>query len=305
METEETEETTIYANVSAVGALNNNASRYAGGIVGHATGDALTISNSFAALVIKSDTGSGIAGGLVGKADGALTVTDSYADCYIQGGIIGGLAGECGDNSKFQNCYSAGFPLLPNPNTATAAGITTSGTNVTVNDCYSAFSFGYGSNNTILPSYRYAFTGDGGEVDGNSYYSYGDVNEQSNSDPDEHYRMLNKYYGESVEINENTTFYNLTGDMIEDDMIEDNDDDYDKFPLVVKKADSSAWTLPHYGDWMQAGDAVGSTVYGGNDENPPDENPSEENPSDTPSGGTGESGETGQGENTSDPSSNG
>ena len=91
----------------------------AGGLAG-ASDAPLSIRDSFAATVVKARNNAGaptgIAGGLVGSA-AALSVSNSYADCYLMGETVGGLAGRCGADSTFENCYSAGF-LLGNAETA-------------------------------------------------------------------------------------------------------------------------------------------------------------------------------------------
>ena len=90
-----------YENEWLVGGSN------AGGMVGESKSN-LEIKNSFAATIVNGIDGN--AGGLVGKAT-KLDVSMSYADCYVRGKNMGGLAGECSNDSKFKNCYAAGFVL--------------------------------------------------------------------------------------------------------------------------------------------------------------------------------------------------
>ena len=101
-----------------------NGTAYAGGLVGSTTGS-ITIVDSFAATVVR---GSMYAGGLVGFA-GTLSVSNSYADAYLDGATVGGLAGTCSSGS-FTNCYSAGFVLNARSG-MTAAGFVPSSAKVT------------------------------------------------------------------------------------------------------------------------------------------------------------------------------
>lgn len=74
-------------------------------------------------------------GGLVGRVDGELSVTHSYADCYLtlekgSKGIAGGLVGVGIDTVtlKVEDAYAAGF--LTADQTAGIAGMRASLTNV-------------------------------------------------------------------------------------------------------------------------------------------------------------------------------
>ena len=104
-----------------------------GGLVGRIeAGGSAEIQNSFAAT-----TAAGVmsVGGLVGRVDGELSVTHSYADCYLtlekgSQGIAGGLVGVGIDTVtlKVEDAYAAGF--LTADQTAGIAGMRASLTNV-------------------------------------------------------------------------------------------------------------------------------------------------------------------------------
>lgn len=104
-----------------------------GGLVGRIeAGGSAEIQNSFAAT-----TAAGVmsVGGLVGRVDGELFVTHSYADCYLtlekgSQGIAGGLVGVGIDTVtlKVEDAYAAGF--LTADQTAGIAGMRASLTNV-------------------------------------------------------------------------------------------------------------------------------------------------------------------------------
>lgn len=79
----------------------------AGGLIGKASG-AVTINNSFAATVINAVS---YAGGLVGYAGSSLAAGHSYADCYLSAPTgVGGIAGAAGSIS-LDTCYTAGYLL--------------------------------------------------------------------------------------------------------------------------------------------------------------------------------------------------
>lgn len=99
---------------------------HAGGLVGiyenslsgsEQANNKLIIENSFAATTINSTTA---AGGLVGHAAGAVSVSQSYADCYLTAPTTGGLVGTTGDNGglTLSDSYAAGYQTA----TAAAAG---------------------------------------------------------------------------------------------------------------------------------------------------------------------------------------
>ncbi len=76
----------------------------AGGLVGEFSSG--RIENCFAATTVSGDT---CAGGLIGRCTGWVTVTNSYADCYLAGNAPAGLVGDAGGSVTLTNCYAAGF----------------------------------------------------------------------------------------------------------------------------------------------------------------------------------------------------
>lgn len=108
---------------------------HAGGLVGvyenSSTGNVqangtLIIENSFAATTINSTTA---AGGLVGHAAGAVSVSQSYADCYLTAPVTGGLVGTTGDNGglTLSDSYAAGYQTATAATAGFVAGHLTSG----------------------------------------------------------------------------------------------------------------------------------------------------------------------------------
>ena len=72
----------------------------------------ITIRTSSASTVVdaaKDGSSKTYAGGLVGYADGTVTIDKSYADCYITADVVGGLCGRVGSSSAIAGSYSAGF----------------------------------------------------------------------------------------------------------------------------------------------------------------------------------------------------
>lgn len=102
----------------------------AGGLAGQMDGG--TVKNCLAATLVN---GENLTGGLVGEAKGAVDITGSYADCYLSGKTVGGLAGRAG-TLKLENCYAAGFIEIEDKAGVSAAGLCTSGT-VTGKSVYS------------------------------------------------------------------------------------------------------------------------------------------------------------------------
>ena len=110
---------------------------HAGGLVGvyensstgstQATG-ALIIENSFAATTINSTTA---AGGLVGHAVGAVSVSQSYADCYLTAPVTGGLVGMTTGSGglTLRDSYAAGYQTAKNSAAGFVAGYLTKATN--------------------------------------------------------------------------------------------------------------------------------------------------------------------------------
>ena len=107
---------------------------HAGGLVGvyensstgnvQATGT-LIIENSFAATTINSTTA---AGGLVGHAAGAVSVSQSYADCYLTAPVTGGLVGMTTGSGglTLSDSYAAGYQTATDSAAGFVAGHLTS-----------------------------------------------------------------------------------------------------------------------------------------------------------------------------------
>lgn len=110
---------------------------HAGGLVGvyensstgntQATGT-LIIENSFAATTI---TGNIAAGGLVGHAAGAVSVSQSYADCYLTAPVTGVLVGTTTDSDglNLSDSYAAGYQTATDSAAGFVAGYLAKATN--------------------------------------------------------------------------------------------------------------------------------------------------------------------------------
>lgn len=88
----------------------------------------LIIENSFAATTI---TGKIAAGGLVGHAAGAVSVSQSYADCYLTAPVTGGLAGTTTGSGglTLSDSYAAGYQTATDSAAGFVAGYLTKATN--------------------------------------------------------------------------------------------------------------------------------------------------------------------------------
>lgn len=105
-----------------------------GGLVGIAD-HSLTIQNSFVSTIIKGSTA---AAGLVGHAQGAVSVSRSYADSYLTAPVTGGLVGTTGSISglSLRDSYAAGYQVA----TDAAAGFV-AGRLANAHSAYSACAF--------------------------------------------------------------------------------------------------------------------------------------------------------------------
>lgn len=110
---------------------------HAGGLVGvyenSSAGNAqangtLIIENSFAATTINSTTA---AGGLVGHAAGAVSVSQSYADCYLTAPVTGGLVGMTTGSGglNLSDSYAAGYQTATDSAAGFVAGYLAKATN--------------------------------------------------------------------------------------------------------------------------------------------------------------------------------
>lgn len=109
---------------------------HAGGLVGvyenSSTGSTqangtLIIENSFAATTINSTTA---AGGLVGHAAGTVSVSQSYADCYLTAPVTGGLVGTTTGSGglTLSDSYAAGYQTATDGAAGFVAGYLTKAT---------------------------------------------------------------------------------------------------------------------------------------------------------------------------------
>lgn len=126
----------------------------AGGLLGVDNGG-VTLENCLAATTLRGNT----AGGLIGSVSGAkTTVHHSYADSYLAGSQVGGLAGRVasGATLELENCYAAGF-IAAEGEGASAAGLAVNqqGSSIAVSGAYSAILYGGEGVNaplfTVLP----------------------------------------------------------------------------------------------------------------------------------------------------------
>lgn len=88
----------------------------------------LIIENSFAATTISATTA---AGGLVGHAAGAVSVSQSYADCYLTAPVTGGLVGMTTGSGRLtlSDSYAAGYQTATDSAAGFVAGYLTKATN--------------------------------------------------------------------------------------------------------------------------------------------------------------------------------
>ena len=110
---------------------------HAGGLVGiyenspsgsEQANNKLIIENSFAATTISATTA---AAGLVGHAAGAVSVSQSYADCYLTAPVTGGLVGMTTGSGglTLSDSYAAGYQTATDSAAGFAAGYLTKATN--------------------------------------------------------------------------------------------------------------------------------------------------------------------------------
>lgn len=151
--------------------------RIVGGLIGE-VGSGVTATECYSAQVLR---GTVFAGGLFGSVDGKMTLSRSYADCYLtaDGGTVGGLTGKCASNSTISSCYSAGFVMGEPVN---SAGFTASRV-ASVSDSYCVLNIGpdtysvlnsgsdsEGTNQSVVTTKFYTTVGSGSSVS-NVYYA--------------------------------------------------------------------------------------------------------------------------------------
>lgn len=117
----------------------------AGGLAGELNGGSIT--NCLAATLVE---GTNLAGGLVGQTEGeVITVSTSYADCYLTAPTAGGLIGTAGGTTvEFTNVYAAGFIDGAGKG---AAGLCNGNSIVTASNAYSAMRYENVAAGVIVP----------------------------------------------------------------------------------------------------------------------------------------------------------
>ena len=119
------EQCQVYLTTTDIKAKNNHdvwiQGKTAGGLIGTVSGNGAVVTNSAASTVVGGHTYSAgavrlydadSAGGLVGSVatGGGVTITGSYADCYLFGReAAGGLVGTSSGTVQVSSCYAAGF----------------------------------------------------------------------------------------------------------------------------------------------------------------------------------------------------
>ena len=203
----------------------------AGGLVG-VVGANVTVSNSFASTVI---SGSNEAGGLIGRIDsGDVSIYGSYADSYITGYTVGGLA--CGSVNTVDSCYTAGFLI----SSGTVAGLV----NGNVASMASSYSIVKPESSVGSSPVYYSTAKEIGSHDNKVYYFTGG-NDVSGTQPigEKTSAELASELGEAFETDTaDSTPYNLRGQSLT------------MYSYPGLKA------IPHFGDW-QADFIPGSLVY--------------------------------------------
>ncbi|WP_026669900.1 BspA family leucine-rich repeat surface protein [Butyrivibrio sp. AE3006] len=256
-----------------------------GGLIGVSEADNLmSIENCYAATTIYSDGNDGTACGLVGSGTNSandvhkLSVKNSYADCYINGQYVAGLAAFCHPASTFDNSYAAGF--INCTRAVKVAGICLN--QATVTGCYSlmnydniwdtnkfnttnlTFSDGYVSSypsdakpinsNSSLKEYICLIAADGSTVDDKTFYTYGGdgdyiKNQTSQISNKSSYASLEEIAGKNGELTDKTPS-RLAPTCISDNL------------LTAKLPEMLTTTLPHYGDWLERpGNRLYARVY--------------------------------------------
>ena len=223
-----------------------------GGLVGKADGK-LEISNSFAATVMGS-TAARQAGGLVGLASGeSIRITNSYADSYIAGEIVGGLIAESSSNTEvsINSCYAVGY-LKP---AKTGGGFMAAG-NANIEKSYTAVQWVkfYSGEETNSSAIRYS-TVPSGKADNKVFFLNGGTD--YNVDETE-----KNWVGDKVsykKLSNRTEMAELLGKPFSNSALATNAYNLKNQGLTGYSYPSLSG-LAHYGDWEASFDA-GSLVY--------------------------------------------
>ena len=226
-----------------------------GGLIGRTNkkqgSSSAEIQNSFAATVIDGGT-YGKAGGLIGRADGMVLITRSYADCYLTGNVIGGMVAEVSNQTSVQiaYCYTAGYqkPLGENCKAAGFVAISTA-TDTEIQNGYTVVCYledrDSSSNPTIYAvsshakdSVYYLNAGKNVEQDiGGTKKTYAELSNKAKMAS-----LLNGENGDAFTTSTTTYAYNLRNQGL------------------TNYSYPSLKDVPHYGDW-QASYEAGSLVY--------------------------------------------
>lgn len=223
-----------------------------GGLVGKTDGK-LEISNSFAATVMGS-TAARQAGGLVGLASGeSIRITNSYADSYITGEIVGGLIAESSSNTEvsISSCYAAGY-LKP---AKTGGGFMAAGT-ANIEKSYTAVQWVkfYSGEETNSSAIRYS-TIPSGKADNKVFFLNGGTD--YNVDETEKNWVGNKV--SYKKLSKRTKMAELLGEPFSNSALATNAYNLKNQGLTGYSYPSLSG-LAHYGDWEASFDA-GSLVY--------------------------------------------
>lgn len=225
--------------------------RNCGGLVGNVTtGPSLGVEDSFASTVvgIKADKNADVsAGGLVGELGGGagLTLTRSYADCYLYGSRTGGLVaetknGDAASRVSMTSCYAAGFQSA----SSAAAGLV----NGLVGDASRCYTI---SNMTMTDKTdMYGVARESSGTVNNVYYAQaGRYDALPGTSPIVLGTLFNDLGGSGAGFRRSvlgTKPYELRSGL-----------DLSNYPCPQLKADGKA--LIHYGDWLYEG---ASGVFG-------------------------------------------
>ena len=217
----------------------------AGGLIGEVNGGTVSISECSASTVV---SGTASAGGLVGSAgrQSTVTISGSYADCYLDGTICGGLIGSSAGDVSISSSYAAGYVSFSSVGAGIAAGGADVSNSYTVISNQGSENGSYYStveNGTASKVYYAAMGSDAGDVSGTT--RIGTMTAQE----------LQAELGGTFAVGVTSRPYNLAGQGLSS---------YD-YPGLTG--------MTHYGDWeVQAYDAdaiaeaVTGLVYNGDEQ---------------------------------------
>ena len=225
----------------------------AGGLVGRNNG-LLTIDSSFASTVIGLSGNDLTTGGLVGSNSGSLTINKAYADSYLYGNKVGGLVGDNNGSISLSSSYSAGFIGFNGTSNAKLAGLVVGDVD-NISNCYTVITKG------ILDNARSVVSGQAGinvesTLDDYNYLYYATVASAK--------RFNNLYY-----LNRGSNNLYTIGDYYNEKTVSLGSDfklGGNSYPYRLMGTALTSYNyhkidgLNHYGDWG-ATFASGSLVY--------------------------------------------